>query len=97
MTVVRVAALSGSLRAASTNAALLREIAARPPDGLAIELVPLGGLPLFNPDLEADLPEAVAAFRDEVGSADALIIVQPRIPLVTELKRAPSVERRLSA
>ena len=74
---IRVAALSGSLRAASINTALLREIAARAPEGFAVELVPLGGLPLFNPDLEAELPGAVAAFRADVGAADGLIIAGP--------------------
>lgn len=77
MTAIRVAALSGSLRAASVNTALLREIAERAPDWFAIELVPLGGLPLFNPDLEADLPAAVVAFRASVSEADALIIASP--------------------
>ena len=77
MNTVRIAALSGSLRGASINTELLREIAVRAPDWFAVELLPLGGLPLFNPDLEADLPEAVEAFRANVGAADALIIASP--------------------
>lgn len=77
MSVMRIAALSGSLRAASVNTALLGEIAARAPGWFAIALIPLGGLPLFNPDLEDELPDAVAAFRAEIVAADALIIASP--------------------
>jgi len=77
MSAVRVVALSGSLRAASVNTALLREIAARAPKAVSVRLVPIGGLPLFNPDLEADLPAAVSAFRAEIVAADALIIASP--------------------
>lgn len=77
MSAIRVAALSGGLRAASVNTALLGEIAARAPDWFAVGLVPIGDLPLFNPDLEADLPGAVAAFRAEIAAADALIIASP--------------------
>ena len=73
----RIIALSGSLRAASTNAALLREIAAGAPDGISVEIFPLGGLPLFNPDYEQFLPASVTRFRAEVGQADAMIIASP--------------------
>jgi len=37
----------------------------------------LGGLPLFNPDLEAQPPSAVQDFRRVVGQADALLIASP--------------------
>ena len=77
MSAMRIAALSGSLRASSINTALLGEIAARAPGWFAIALIPLGGLPLFNPDLEDELPDAVAAFRAEIVAADALIIASP--------------------
>jgi chromate reductase len=77
MTVLRITALSGSLRAKSTNTALLREIAARAPDGVSVALFPLGGLPLFNPDLEADLPHAATQFRAVISASDALIVASP--------------------
>jgi NAD(P)H-dependent FMN reductase len=77
MTVFRIAALSGSLRANSTNTALLREIVARAPEGVLVELFPLGGLPLFNPDLEPDIPEPAAHFRAVISASDALIVASP--------------------
>ncbi|WP_185867717.1 NADPH-dependent FMN reductase [Sphingomonas sp. TF3] len=74
---IRIVALSGSLRRQSVNAALLREIAARAPVGVAVEIVSLETLPLFNPDLESAPPQAVTAFRGRVAAADALIIASP--------------------
>lgn len=73
----RILALSGSLRRQSVNTALLREIAAGAPEGVAVEIVSLEALPLFNPDLEPKLPKAVATFRGRIAAADALIIASP--------------------
>lgn len=73
----RIVALSGSLRRLSINTAILREISARAPAGVAVEIVPLDTLPLFNPDLETDPPQPVAAFRGRIATADALIIASP--------------------
>ncbi|CAN5331715.1 NADPH-dependent FMN reductase [soil metagenome] len=73
----RIVALSGSLRQLSVNTALLREMAALARSDVVVEIVPLDALPLFNPDLEPDLPHAVAAFRGQVAEADALIIASP--------------------
>jgi NAD(P)H-dependent FMN reductase len=71
-------ALCGSLRAASINAALLRAAARLAPAGIVlVRHPPLGDLPLFNPDLEADPPRSVARLRDAVAAADALVIASP--------------------
>ena len=77
MTAIRIAAVSGSLRARSINTALLRTIAAGAPEGVSVELVSLGALPLFNPDLEADLPEAVKVLRATIVAADGVIVASP--------------------
>lgn len=39
--------------------------------------MPLGSLPLFNPDLEARLPASAAGLREKIAVADALIIASP--------------------
>jgi chromate reductase, NAD(P)H dehydrogenase (quinone) len=73
-----VLALCGSLRAASINAALLRACARVAPQGIAVTLgAGLGGLPLFNPDLESAPPAPVLALRRGVATADALLIASP--------------------
>ena len=75
---LRVLALCGSLRAASINAALLRAVARVAPEGVDVAIHPsLGELPLFNPDLEADLPAPVRALHAAVARADALLIATP--------------------
>jgi len=75
---MRVLALSGSRRAASTNTALLRAAARLAPAGMQVVLYPdLGELPLFNPDDEAAPAATVLGFQDEVAHADALLIASP--------------------
>lgn len=75
---VKVLGLCGSLRATSWNGALLRTAAKLAPASISVELYPsLGSLPLFNPDLEAAIPEAVSALYTKVASADALLIASP--------------------
>ena len=75
---MKVLGISGSLRAASINTALLRAAARLAPVEMEIALLRgLGALPLFNPDLESDVPAAVVAMRSAVAAADALLIASP--------------------
>ena len=76
--VCTVLALSGSLRATSINSALLRAARRLAPPGVELTIFKgVGDLPLFNPDLEADLPAAVRALHAAVAQADALLIASP--------------------
>jgi NAD(P)H-dependent FMN reductase len=71
-------AISGSLRAASINSALLRAAARLSPPNMDVRVCrTVGELPLFNPDLEPKLPSPVSAFHAEVAAADALLIASP--------------------
>ena len=75
---MRILAISGSLRAASHNSALLRAMARLAPVGVEVSLYPtLGDLPLFNPDLEPDDFLAVTQLRTQIMHADALLIASP--------------------
>ena len=75
---MNVLALSGSLRAASLNSALLRACARLAPAGLRVQVYAgVGALPLFNPDLEAAPPAPVRALRAAVADADALLVASP--------------------
>ncbi|PPK75201.1 Spx/MgsR family transcriptional regulator [Methylobacter tundripaludum] len=78
MPTVRILAISGSLRAASLNSALLRAVAGLAPSDIYIELfTELGNLPLFNPDIKiTDLPP-VADFHARLLEADGVIIASP--------------------
>jgi chromate reductase, NAD(P)H dehydrogenase (quinone) len=76
---VKLLALSGSLRFASTNTAALRALSSLAPAGVEILIYrDLSVLPHFNPDDdESAPPEAVAALRALVGASDGLIIAAP--------------------
>ena len=79
---MRFLAISGSLRAGSSNTALLQ--AARlvaPPDVEVVLYEGLADLPAFNPDLDImegeRLPEAARELRALVASADGILICSP--------------------
>lgn len=75
---LKVLALSGSLRKASINSALLRATMRLAPPDLAVAVYSgLGELPLFNPDLDAERPAKVVRFHSHVSEADALLIASP--------------------
>jgi chromate reductase len=76
---VKILAISGSLRAASLNTAVLQAAGRLAPDGVNIELFEeIGNLPFFNSDLEGErLPPEVARFRTVIGTAEGLLISSP--------------------
>lgn len=76
--IIRILAVSGSLRAASQNTALLRAAGALAPPGVAWALYQeLGALPPFNPDLEGAPPAPVLAWRARLRAADGVMIASP--------------------
>jgi chromate reductase, NAD(P)H dehydrogenase (quinone) len=76
---MRILAISGSLRAQSTNTALLRAAALVAPSGIDIVFYEqMETLPLFNPDLELDSePEQVSRFRGALRNSSAVIFSTP--------------------
>lgn len=68
---------AGGLRSGSFNQALLRAAAEEAPDGMVLEVLDISGVPLFNVDLEAQVPEPVARFQEAIASADGVLIVTP--------------------
>jgi chromate reductase len=76
--VTRILGISGSLRERSYNRALLQAARELAPGGVEIEEFDLAAIPLFNPDVEAaGDPQPVAALRDAVRNADALLFATP--------------------
>lgn len=74
----KIAVLLGSLRANSNSERIARAIAAEAPAGYAFDIVPIGDLALYNPDIDTATPPAAwTAFRDRVKSADAVLWVTP--------------------
>ena len=71
--------ISGALRRASYNAALLGAAVELAPKDLAIEIASIRGVPLYDGDLEAEhgIPDAVGALKDRIAAADGLLLVTP--------------------
>jgi chromate reductase len=78
---MKIVGISGSLRAGSSNAALLRAAAALAPAGMELILyLDVGRLPHFNPDHDGvgDVaPPAVAELRALLATADGVLISSP--------------------
>ena len=76
---MRILAISGSLRAGSSNSRLIDALALLAPEGTEVVVYSgLGDLPHFNPDLDGDSPPApVIRLRDEIGLCDGLVICSP--------------------
>jgi len=76
---LRVAGLAGSLRAGSLNKGLLRAAVELAPAGVEIaSFERLGDMPPYNDDVFAKGdPEPVAALKNFIGGADAILISTP--------------------
>jgi chromate reductase len=78
---IRVLAISGSLRGASTNRAALEALARLAPEGVKVLVYgDLAKLPPFNPDDDIEdkpKPEPVATLLALVAASDALVIAAP--------------------
>jgi chromate reductase len=74
---VSILGFAGSLRKGSFNRAILRAAAELVPEGAALEIYDLEGLPVFNEDLEKSPPGKVAEFKAKIRSADAILIATP--------------------
>ncbi len=78
---MRIIAISGSLRAQSSNLALLRAAAKLAPAGTEVQIYDgLASLPHFNPDDDEEgttPPPAAAALRGQLEAGDGILISSP--------------------
>lgn len=72
-----VAVLIGSLRKDSINRKVANALADLAPASLTLEIVEIGGLPLYNQDADASPPAEWTAFRARIRAADAVLFVTP--------------------
>jgi chromate reductase, NAD(P)H dehydrogenase (quinone) len=73
---IKIVGISGSLRKGSFNTALLRAFSNLGED-FTVESAEIGNLPLFNQDMETNLPKAALAFKNSIKSADGILFVTP--------------------
>lgn len=74
---ITLVGLTGSLREQSVNQGVLRAVQELLPPDVQMEILPLGELPYYNMDLEADEPEVVRHFKEKLHQADAIFIATP--------------------
>ena len=75
---MKLLGISGSLRAASFNPALLRAARDLAPAGVEIDIFGLHDLPLFNQDIEDQGdPPAVTTWKTAIAAADGLLFACP--------------------
>ncbi len=92
----KIAVFVGSLRKESFNRKMAKALIACAPESLELEIVEIGGLPLYNQDLDDNPPAVWTEFRQYILSFDGLLFVTPEynrsVPAV--LKNAIDVASR---
>lgn len=74
---MHIAVIIGSLRKDSFNRKAANALIALSPDQLALEIVEIGDLPLYNQDYDADSPAPYGVFRERIRAAEGYIFVTP--------------------
>lgn len=78
MTTLNVAVLVGSLRSGSFSRQIASSLSDLAPAGLKLQIVEIGELPLYNPDLdEGTIPAAWSSFRSHLQNVDSVLFITP--------------------
>ncbi len=77
MTTYQVGYFVGSLSSTSINRVLSKALIRVAPEGLEFTEIPIGNLPLYSPDFDADYPPEATALKAAIGRADAILFVTP--------------------
>ena len=70
-------AISGSLRKASYNSAVLNTLVKISPEHIDISIADISELPLFNPDIEDELIPSLVNLKSALSNCSGLIISSP--------------------
>ncbi len=74
---IKILGIAGSLRKSSFNRGLLRYAAESAGPEAEIEIFDLAPIPLYNFDIEADLPAPVKILKEKIIKANAILLVTP--------------------
>ncbi len=77
MTTYRVGYFVGSLSSTSINRELSRALVRLAPEDLEFTEIPIGNLPLYSPDYDANYPPEATALKDAIRRSDAVLFVTP--------------------
>lgn len=73
----KIAVVIGSLRQDSYNKKLARALEKLAGDKMEFSYIDIGTLPLFNQDLEANVPASVTTMKQQIEAADGVLFVTP--------------------
>src|SRR5512135_1258196 len=77
MTPKKIAVIVGSLRKESFNRKMAKALITLAPESLQLDIIEIGGLPLYNQDLDDQPPAAWIEFRERVKPVDGVLFVTP--------------------
>jgi chromate reductase, NAD(P)H dehydrogenase (quinone) len=72
-----IAVVVGSLRKESLTRKMATALMTLAPGSLKLEIIEIGGLPLYNQDNEDNPPAAWTEFRERIRNVDAVLFVTP--------------------
>jgi chromate reductase, NAD(P)H dehydrogenase (quinone) len=67
----------GSLSSTSINRVLAKALIRLAPDDLVFSEIPIGNLPLYSPDYDANFPPEAKALKEAISASDAILFVSP--------------------
>ena len=77
MSTYKVGYFVGSLASDSINRTLSKALIRLAPERLEFEEIPIGNLPLYSRDYDADFPPEARALKDAIARSDAVLFVTP--------------------
>jgi chromate reductase len=77
MTTYKIGYFVGSLSSTSINRELSKVLIRLAPDDLEFTEIPIGNLPLYSPDFDADYPPQALALKDAVQRSNAVLFITP--------------------
>lgn len=77
MTTYKVGYFVGSLSSTSINRELSKALIHLAPKELIFSEIPIGDLPLYSPDYDADFPPQARALKQAIADSDAVLFVTP--------------------
>ena len=77
MTTYKIGYFIGSLSSTSINRVLSKALILLAPDDLEFTEIPIGNLPLYSPDYDANYPPEATALKDAIAGVDAVLFITP--------------------
>ncbi|MCH6471473.1 NADPH-dependent FMN reductase [Sinomonas terrae] len=77
MATYKIGYLIGSLASGSINRTLSKALIRVAPEGFEFTEIPIGNLPLYSSDYDADYPPEGRSFKEAVEDSDGILIISP--------------------